>query len=236
MKKESKNYKALYSRFILLVIFMAIFVDGIFAQCVENIPASCTSCVHSVNVTQTCFAAGCYAAPSLTDLKNTGVGPAASVTINATGFAKVTAVKISDINIYDAATPCNTVSGGHYTSSSAFNDALLGITIADGTTSTTITAVANALIGYRLNFIVNVYNGDAIIASRSFFTKMPSATLIVGDTHITTVDGVKYDFKPWANLSLCGPTVVTTWKFRPAKRPLPQAAPEMIHTPASLLV
>src|SRR5437870_2705485 len=117
MKKESKNYKPLYGRFILLVISTVMFVDGIFAQCVENIPASCTTCVHAVDITQSCTSSSCYTAPSLTDLKNTGVGPAASVTINASGFTKVTAVKIDVIDLYDTSTPCQGVSGGHFTSS-----------------------------------------------------------------------------------------------------------------------
>jgi hypothetical protein len=104
-------------------------------------------------------------------------------------------VKIDIIDIFDNATPCNAVSGGHFTSSSAFNAAGLGITITDGTTSTTIATSTNSFVGFRLNFVVNVYNGATIIASRNYFTKIPSATLIVGDTHITTVDGVKYDFQ-----------------------------------------
>src|SRR5690349_15653128 len=121
MKKEPRHFKAIYSRIILLMIFFPVIANGIFAQCVENIPASCTACVHNVNVDKSCFDSPCYNTPSLTDLKNTGVGPTASVTINATGFATVSNVKVENIIIYDAANPCNPVPGGNFATSSDFN-------------------------------------------------------------------------------------------------------------------
>jgi Bacterial Ig-like domain (group 3) len=192
MKKESKTNKAHYRRFILLVILTLIFTNGIFAQCSEVISTCSAGCIHNVTMDNNCSA--CYET-SLTDLKNTGVGPAATVTIGTVNFAKVTAVKVETINIYDPGVGCTLTAGGNFANSAAFNAAMLGITITDGATSVTISTAVHIFTGYRLNFIVKVFNGDVLLASRNYFTKLPSSTLLVGDTHITTVDGVKYDFQ-----------------------------------------
>jgi hypothetical protein len=195
MKKESKNYKAHFGKLILLVIFSLVIVDGMFAQCTDVTSAGCTTCRNNVNVDHDCIS--CYAAPNLTDLKNTGIGPTGSVTINATGFTNVSSVKVAEINLYDVAV-CNVVSGGHFPTSADFNAAGLGITITDGKDHVTVVvspSVNAALVGMRLNFIVNVFDGDNIVASRNYFTKIVSTSIIVGDTHITTLDGVKYDFQ-----------------------------------------
>ena len=195
MKKESKNHKAAhYSRFILLVIFTLIIVDGMFAQCTDVTPASGCLCTNNVNVDHGCIS--CYPAPNLTDLKKTGVGPTASVTINATGFGTITNVKVENIIIYNAVVPCEAEAGGTFATSADFNKAGFGITITDGEDHVTlVSSTTNSLTGFHINFIVNVYNGSTIVASRNYFTKVPSASLVVGDTHITTVDGVKYDFQ-----------------------------------------
>lgn len=196
MKKKSKNYKALpYGKFFLLLMFSLTIVDGIFAQCTDVTSSGCTTCRDNVNVDQTCIS--CYAAPNLTDLKNTGIGLTATVTINATGFANVTNVKVESINIYDNNMPCALVPGGTFATSALFNSAGFGITITDGESQATLvaTTIHSSLVGFRINFIVNVYNGNTIIASRNYFSTIASTAYIVGDPHITTVDGVHYDFQ-----------------------------------------
>jgi hypothetical protein len=236
MKKKSKNHKPHFSRFILLVIFSLTIVNGIFAQCVDVTTAGCTTCRNNVNVDHGCIS--CYAAPNLTDLKNTGIGPTGSVTINATGFTSVTNVKVVEINLYDTNNPCNAVSGGHFATSADFNAAGLGITITDGKTNVTVVvspSVNAALVGMRLNFIVNVFDGANMVASRNYFTKIVSTSIIVGDTHITTLDG-KIRFQAVGEFVALRADGGDNRKFRPAKLRLPLRVPEMIHTTDSLLV
>ncbi len=195
MKKESKNFKTRISIFIVLMIFTLLYSNRMFAQCTEVINGNCATEIQELHIIYGDLS--CYA-ESLTDLKNTGVGPAESVTIEAKSFVvDITDVKIDLIDIYDDKNPCEAMPGGHFTSASDFNIAGLGITIHENTSEVTIeaTSIFSLIVGYHLNFTVNVYSGLEIVASRNYFTKIPSTTLLVGDTHITTVDGVRYDFQ-----------------------------------------
>jgi len=205
MKKESKKHKALYSRFILLLIFTLMVGQGIFAQCTEVIPAGCAACNTNIDIDPACNAT-CYSVGGLTDLKNTAIAhPSATVTIAAIGFGSaIESMTITAIQVY---TPACAVSGdfaGPYTSSTfpakiPGTNTDINIVFQNFKDHVTISVpggktIPAGLVGYTLNFNVNVFSGGTTV-TRNYFFKVVSTSYIVGDTHINTVDGVKYDFQ-----------------------------------------
>jgi hypothetical protein len=183
---------------VLLIFLILSTVNKSFAQCTEFIPSSCSACNSNPNMTTACVS--CYqASPTamLTDLGNKGLGPASSITISAVGVTGVASVKVENINVYDNGT-CNYF-GGPFADPTAWAALSSGIVFTNGSSSITIarTGPINAIIvGRVVNFSINVYDGsNTKIATRQYFFIVRSDNLIVGDTHIMTVDGLKYDFQ-----------------------------------------
>ena len=206
MKKESQNYKARYSKFILLVIFILLMVNRTIAQCTgTDVTGSCSSCMSAIDMTKSCNTSTCYQSPHLTDLQKTGVGPTATVTIHGSDFEGVSSMTVTQIQIYDASCLIVPVDGSPFTSATfptMIQGAPINITFQNFNDHVVIAIpsgqkINSLLIGYTINFVVNVFvNGSATASSsRNYFFKITNTSFIVGDTHITTVDGAKYDFQ-----------------------------------------
>ncbi|MEX2512676.1 MAG: Ig-like domain repeat protein [Cyclobacteriaceae bacterium] len=205
MKKESKNYKVLMGRFILVAIFFLLIMNRTFAQCVDSDPGSL--CHTNINFDPACYAI--YGGGSdITDLKQSGIVNVNLVTIDGAADATITSMTITDIIVKNAA--CGTIDGPYDADDFPANPATdpipgYGITF-ENNEDEVIIRVTDPLpgaginyaaldIGSHINFIVEAFNGETQVASRRYTFTIVGGSYILGDTHITTVDGVKYDFQ-----------------------------------------
>jgi len=199
MKKELKNYKALNSRIILVTIFILLIANRTSAQCT-------TSCQGNIDIDCVCITSTCYGSGNtyINDIPPYNT-PQTTITIGDVNFTVDAKMTVTDIIITD-----NNGGGVGPTFSTAddFNTSAYStasnITFNNGPNIEIIGTPTSAWVGYTFSFTVNVLNySDEILtgcdnvtpASRSYYFEIKSAGYITGDTHITTVDGVRYDFQ-----------------------------------------
>ena len=203
MKKEPKNHKTHYVRFILLVIFTLLVAGRMYAQCADSNPSS--SCHTNINFEPSCYDS--YAtAGDYTDLKSSGLTQVYSVTINgAAADPDITGMTITNILIKTST--CGPLDGP-YTAQNfpASSTEGYGISFQNGTGTVKIfvtdpppgAGIRYALIpvGSHITFVVNAVRKTAPLSvSRRYTFVIVGSSFILGDTHITTVDGVRYDFQ-----------------------------------------
>ena len=201
MKKQFKNYKAQSFRFILMTIFILLIANRTFAQCEDSNPL--LTCHSNIDFDPTCYAT--YNTPGdITDLKTSGLTNQSSVhIISGAGDPTIQSMTITQIEIFNPPPGCNTT-GETYANAADFPTALYGISFQNSTTApfkVTISVsgainIALIPIGSRITFIVNGKNSSGtIIVSRRYVFTITSSAYIIGDPHITTIDGVHYDFQ-----------------------------------------
>jgi len=140
----------------------------------------------------------------VTALKTSGLQQVYNVSIDGVLDADIASMTITDIIVKDAA--CATIDGPY--TASTFPEAY-GITFGNssrGAISVNIAVTdpppgpginyAVLPIGSHINFVVNAFNSSStLIANRRYTFEIVGDSYILGDTHIVTVDGVKYDFQ-----------------------------------------
>ena len=207
MKKKFKNHKTHYSRFILLVFSILFLTNSTHAQC-------SSSCLAEIKIDYECVkttnSIPCYGTTNAYINNITPYNVATNtITIGNQNFpgGTVSKMTITEITITNSS---GTGIGGTFNTAADFNSSAYhtatNITFADG---------ANAVIsaspgppasrtGWTFFFTVNAVNSDGVIvngsdgvtpASRSYSFKIVKDGYIVGDPHITTLDGVNYDFQ-----------------------------------------
>lgn len=191
MEKESNNFKAQNRRFIFLVIFILLIVNRTFAQCVDSAPGS--SCHTNINFDPGVYTTCYKAAGDLTDLKQSGLTNVKSVTITNGTDNSITSMTITGILVKDAG--CLNIDGPF--DAGSFPVTTYGIAFQNGTTSVKI-SVPTAIIygaipvGSHIIFLVNAFKDATLLASRRYVFKIVANSYILGEPHITTVNGVTY--------------------------------------------
>ncbi len=197
MKKESKNYNALDGRFILVAIFFLLIGNRAFAQCEDSGPGS--ACHTNINFDPTCYVTY-MDVRDITDLKQSGLVNVTSVSILGNSDPNIASMNITDIFIKNAACTNN---DGPYTAADfpsgygiTFENSALGtrevrirVTNPDAGINLAIS------VGDFISFNVTAFNDVGPIVVRKYFFEIVGHSYILGDTHILTVDGVKYDFQ-----------------------------------------
>lgn len=201
MKNESKNHKSHLGRFILVVIFFLLIGGRAVAQCADS--DTTLPCHQNINFDPSCYAT--YAEnDDVTALKTSGLQQVYDVSIDGILDADIASMTITDIIVKNSA--CGTIDGPY--TAGTFPDGY-GITFRNsvervhnvniGVTDPPPGAGINyaALpIGSHINFVVNAFNSSStLIANRRYTFEIVGDSYILGDTHIVTVDGVRYDFQ-----------------------------------------
>jgi len=201
MKRESKYYESLLGRFILVAIFFLSIGNSAFPQCADS--DSLLPCHQNINFDPTCYAT--YAeANDVTALRTSGLRQVYDVSIDGALDTDITSMTITDIIVKNSA--CETIDGPY--TAGTFPEAY-GITFQNSVERMTRVNVAITdpppgaginyavlPIGSHINFVVNAFNSSStVIANRRYTFEIVGDSYIVGDTHIVTVDGVKYDFQ-----------------------------------------
>jgi hypothetical protein len=204
MKKKSRIIKAAhYSKFILLVMLMVLISNKTIAQCTDNTTCQCEQTAYNIEAACAASCSGYQSHLTQLDCETYGLCNVASVKISATGFSFAPTVEVTHIKLYTMPGCVQDLGGGGAEGYSLeeFNSAGYNITFSAAGPIVTISTPGDAAHpillpnNYIINFIVNVKDGNTKVTSRNYFFKITSTSYIVGDTHITTVDGVKYDFQ-----------------------------------------
>ena len=201
MKKKFKNFKAHYSRFILLVFSVLFLANSTHAQCTAT-------CLGEIKLSFDCLSSTCY---GTTNAFINAISPynvaTNTITIGHQNFPagtvnKLTITEITVTTSGGSTTTYNTAgdfnASGHSTSTNIkFNEGANAEIKADPGPPASRT-------GWSFSFTVNAVNSDGVIvvgsdgatpASRGYSFKIVKDGYIVGDPHITTLDGVNYDFQ-----------------------------------------
>lgn len=201
MKRESKYYESLLGRFILVAIFFLSIGNSAFPQCADS--DSLLPCHQNINFDPTCYATYTEA-NDVTALRTSGLRQVYDVSIDGALDTDITSMTITDIIVKNSA--CETIDGPY--TAGTFPEAY-GITFQNSVERMTRVNVAITdpppgaginyavlPIGSHINFVVNAFNSSStVIANRRYTFEIVGDSYIVGDTHIVTVDGVKYDFQ-----------------------------------------
>lgn len=209
MKKESKNYKVLNSRIILVAIFILFIANRTFAQCADSDPGS--SCHTNIDFDPACYPSYVVGG-DISDLKQSGIKQVYSVTISGAADATITSMTITNIYVRDAA--CEAPDGPYTAANFPKNPASppglppngYGITFQNNEKYVKIYVTspppgaginyASLPVGSHIDFVVNAFRSSSPSPiSRRYTFEIVANSYILGDTHITTVDGVKYDFQ-----------------------------------------
>src|SRR5690606_21466984 len=201
MKRESKYYESLLGRFILVAIFFLSIGNSAFPQCADS--DSLLPCHQNINFDPTCYATYTEA-NDVTALRTSGLRQVYDVSIDGALDTDITSMTITDIIVKNSA--CETIDGPY--TAGTFPEAY-GITFQNSVERMTVVNVAitdpppGPGINYavlpidsHIYFVVNAFNSSStVIANRRYTFEIVGDSYIVGDTHIVTVDGVKYDFQ-----------------------------------------
>ncbi len=199
MKKESKSYKVLNSRFILLVILILLMANKMYGQC-EN-TAICNQSPTVKYIAPTDMTCPTYETDYL-DIAKTGI-TTPDINITQEGFSgNPVTLKVVNITIFiKKGTNC-TAQPGTFTNAEFLT--ATGINFIEGG-SVNISGTPDIDLRPKkvngedwvtyINFTVKVIQNNGEVGSRKFFFRVPANSGLWGDTHITTVDGVKYDFQ-----------------------------------------
>src|SRR5690606_8280155 len=175
--------------------------NSAFPQCADS--DSILPCHQNINFDPTCYAT--YAeANDVTALRTSGLQQVYDVSIDGAFDTDITSMTITDIIVKNSA--CETIDGPY--TAGTFPEAY-GITFQNSVERMTRVNVAITdpppgaginyavlAIGSHINFVVNAFNSSSpVIANRRYTFEIVGDSYIVGDTHIVTVDGVKYDFQ-----------------------------------------
>jgi hypothetical protein len=202
MKKKSKSCKAHLTRFILLVIFTVLGAERMYSQCTDSSPAA--PCHTNID-----FESSCYddyvVAGDVTDLKSSGLKMVFSVAVIRGADTDITNMTIT--NILVRAAGCATIDGP-YTAATFPSDPTTGYGISFQNNETQVRVFTTSPppgpginyaalpIGSHITFVVNASRTSApTTVSRRYTFQIVAGSYILGDTHVTTVDGVKYDFQ-----------------------------------------
>jgi Bacterial Ig-like domain (group 3) len=216
MKKEAKNYKAQNSRFILLAISILLIANGTLAQCTETWNLSgCSTADHDnyyVDLNkQSCYHVA-HKPPIVTDLATTKADKTAtSVTIESvpyTGDADPITMSVTSIGVFDPSACSSGIPTESYSSTDADHQSgtfstKYGITFTNESGYIVINKFdknkASPYVGWKIYFTIEADQSTSTAtphqATRNYFFTLTSSTSLLGDPHITTVDGVHYDFQ-----------------------------------------